>query len=130
MIPTQKTIELEAQLMEIEKRLWTNDPKTFEEIVLETAILVYPELGPITREMAIKTIEREVADNRMWGDVSFDMVDSIRTTPDTMMITYEVSHRWNYEKSSNQTQASSLYVRRDGSWRLAFHQQTPLPITH
>ena len=46
-----------------------------------------------------------------------------RPTPDTALVTYGVvAHRGDVEYSAL---VSSLYVRREQGWRLAFHQQTP-----
>ena len=41
------------------------------------------------------------------------------------MLTYRARARWEHETTQISVLASSLYVNRDGAWRLVFHQQTP-----
>jgi hypothetical protein len=40
----------------------------------------------------------------------------------------KVAARWEHEEFKNSALASSVYVKRDGLWKLAFHQQTPLDV--
>jgi hypothetical protein len=60
--------------------------------------------------------------------VRFDDVDGRWISTDTAaLITYTATARWNYESSASKTHCASVYVREGGSsWRVAFHQQTPI----
>jgi hypothetical protein len=59
--------------------------------------------------------------------VRFDDVDGRWITTDAAaLITYMATARWNYESSASKTLCASVYVREGGSWRVAFHQQTPI----
>jgi hypothetical protein len=42
------------------------------------------------------------------------------------LISYVATARWNYESSASKTLCASVYVRVGGSWRVVFHQQTPI----
>ena len=56
---------------------------------------------------------------------SFEISDLVvsEPAPESGLVTYSVvAHRGDDEYSAL---LSSLYVRKDGGWRLAFHQQTP-----
>ena len=41
-------------------------------------------------------------------------------------MTYRVAARWNDQASRMKAMATSVYANRDGGWKLAAHQQTPV----
>jgi hypothetical protein len=58
-----------------------------------------------------------------WSTHRLEGLREHRPTPDTALVTYGVvARRGDTEYSAL---VSSLYVRRDPGWRMAFHQQTP-----
>jgi hypothetical protein len=119
-------MELQELLLAIERKLWTNDAAFYEAHLVEEALLVFPETGPITRDVAVAEIRRENAEGRRWGQVEFDDVRCLRMTADAALLTYGVSARWAHETSNVSAFASSVYIKPDGVWKLAFHQQTPM----
>jgi hypothetical protein len=60
------------------------------------------------------------------GEVNFQEIRQLRLTDTVSLLNYRVTARWEHEESSVTLLASSIYVRRDEAWKLAFHQQTPL----
>jgi hypothetical protein len=119
-------MELEKQLIEIERRLWANDAVFYKNNLIDEALLVFPETGVITRGIAVDAILTENAEGRRWAEVQFDEVRSLRLAEDVALLTYRVAARWEHEESKSSALASSVYVKRDGVWKLAFHQQTPI----
>jgi hypothetical protein len=119
-------MELEEQLIGIERRLWTNDAAFYEANLIEESLLVFPETGVITRSIAVGAILTENAEGRRWAEVEFDEIRSLRLAHDAALLTYRVAARWEHEAAKSGALASSVYVRRDGAWKLAFHQQTPI----
>jgi hypothetical protein len=58
-----------------------------------------------------------------WSRYALDDLRTVHPTPDTGLVTYGVlAARGDAEYAAL---VSSFSVRRDGRWRLAFHQQTP-----
>lgn len=58
-----------------------------------------------------------------WSAHRLEEIHEHRPTPDTALVTYGVvARRGDVEYSAL---VSSLYVRREQGWRMAFHQQTP-----
>jgi hypothetical protein len=58
-----------------------------------------------------------------WSAHRLEGIQEHRPTPDTALVTYGVvARRGEVEYSAL---VSSLYVRREQGWRMAFHQQTP-----
>jgi hypothetical protein len=58
-----------------------------------------------------------------WSSHRLEDLTELRPTPDTALVTYGVvARRGDADYSAL---VSSLYVRREAGWRMAFHQQTP-----
>lgn len=119
-------MNLEKQLLDVEKQLWRNDAELYQHHLIPEAMLVFPETGVITRDVAIKAIRAENAEGRRWGDVRFDGVRRVRLADDVALLTYKVIARWQHEESEYPALATSAYVKREGAWKLAFHHQSPL----
>jgi len=113
-------------LFTIERKLWTNDPEFYKESLVEEAVLVFPETGPISRDTAVEAIRQENAEGRRWAEVQFSEKHDQEITPEVLLLTYRVEARWEHETAPIHALASSLYVRRGGDWKLAFHQQSPI----
>ncbi len=119
---------IEKQLMGIERKLWTNDPVLYKNNLLKEALLVFGETGVITRDFAVDAIKTENAENRKWAEVEFSAIHCVKLTEDVALLTYTVSSRWNYGSTAVTALASSAYVKHGPDWKLAFHQQTPIPV--
>jgi hypothetical protein len=122
----RSVIELEKQLIDIERNLWTNDAVFYKNSLIEEALLVFPETGVITRDAAVAAILLENAEGRKWAEVEFDYIRSLGLSDDSVLLTYRVAARWQHEQIKHSALASSVYVSRGDSWKLAFHQQTPI----
>ena len=118
-------MELHERLLEVERKLWTNDAVLYRDSLVEEALLVFPETGVITRDVAVEAILQENAEGRRWGEVHFDEVRCLLLSEDTALLSYRVAARWEHEEHAMVALASSVYVRRGNGWKLAFHQQSP-----
>jgi hypothetical protein len=119
-------MEIEKQLIDIERKLWTNDAVFYKNNLIDEALLVFVETGVITRDVAVDAILTENAEGRRWAEVEFDEVRTLRLADEIALLTYRVAARWEHEQAKNSALASSVYVKRGGTWKLAFHQQTQL----
>jgi hypothetical protein len=117
---------VEEQLVEIERKLWTNDAAYYRDNLIEEAVLVFAETGVIPRETAVEAILSENAKGQRWAEVEFADVKSRRLSDDVVLLTYRITARWEHEESRIFALASSVYVKRNERWKLAFHQQTPM----
>jgi hypothetical protein len=120
-------MELKDELIAVERGLWTNDPDLYRDSLTPEAMLVFPETGVISRDFAVEAIRKEVAENRKWAEVRFGNVRAQPISVDTAALTYTIAARWNHEAAATTSIASSIYVKRDGDWKLALHQQGALP---
>jgi hypothetical protein len=119
---------LTNQLLQIEEQLWKNDAALYQHHLLPDALLILPETGAISRNDALRAIREENAEGRRWAEVRIDSAHSVPMTKEVALLTYRVAARWEHEDALTLAVATSIYLRRDGrSWKLAFHQQTPIP---
>ncbi|HEU5240303.1 MAG TPA: hypothetical protein VFU37_24420, partial [Pyrinomonadaceae bacterium] len=61
-------------LLNIERRLWTNDAVFYQDNLTEDCVLVFPETGVINRETAVDAIRKENEEGRRWAEVAFDEI--------------------------------------------------------
>ena len=115
-----------THLIDIERRLWTNDAAFYQDNLTEDCLLVFAETGVITRDIAVDAIRKENEQGRRWAEDNFEEIRQLRLTDTVSLLNYRVTARWEHEQSSVTLLASSIYVRRDEAWKLAFHQQTPV----
>jgi hypothetical protein len=120
-------MNLQDQLLAIERRLWTNDAEVYDVHVTDQALMAFAETGIITKNTALQEIKRENQRGKRWADVQFNEVRAITLGPQAGLLTYRVSARHFDEPSSMEAIASSVYVKEEDRWKLAFHQQTRLP---
>jgi hypothetical protein len=119
-------MDVQNDLLDIERKLWTNNAVITKHSLIEDAVLVFAETGPITRDTAVEAIHAENAEGRKWEEVEFRDVQVARLTEAARLLTYSVAARREREQSVVNAFASSVYVHHSGSWKLAFHQQTPI----
>jgi hypothetical protein len=115
-----------TDLYQIEKSLWTNDPKVYHDSLHHDALLLFQETGVITRDTAVAAIREENRENRRWAEVEFSDQRVLCPTQDTRVLIYKATARWNYEQNSITVLCSSIYALYSGEWKIVFHQQTPL----
>ena len=118
--------EFPEHLVNIERKLWTNDAAFYKDNLTEDCWLVFPETGVINRDLAVDAIRKENEEGRKWAEVNFNEMRRLRLTDEVALLSYRVTARWEHEKSAITALASSLYVKRDGVWKLTFHQQSPV----
>jgi hypothetical protein len=117
-------MDRDQELKKIERTLWTNDAEIYGRTFLPDAVIIFPEVGSIDLEFALNALREENAANRRWAKVAFADVGALTVAPDVALLHYEATARWNYKEDAEKVLCATLYVKRDGAWRVAFHQQT------
>lgn len=119
--------ELIAELVAVERTLWTNNATAYGETLLPDALLIFPEVGRIDRDAAVAAIKAENAAGRAWAEVSFaDVVARWIVDGSVALLTYQATARWNDERDASRTLCATTYVSHGGRWRVAFGQQTAM----
>ena len=91
----------------------------YREHLADNALMAFP-FGVMTRDEAIAAMESAPP----WA--SFELKDPrvVELTEDSGVVVYAVEARREGQEPYSAV-VSSTFVRRDGVWKLAFHQQTP-----
>lgn len=107
------------ELLTIERELAAGDGATYRARLRDDAVVVVP--GPSLDKRA--TVEAMDA-SPGWDEFSLEDESVLPLGPDSALVTYVFRGRRGDADYS--AVLSSAYVREDGEWKLAFHQQTPL----
>lgn len=118
--------EFPDQLIDIERKLWTNNAVFYKDNLTEDCLLVFAETGVISRDVAVDAIRKENEEGRRWAEVDLDKIHRVSFAVNVALLNYRVKARWEHEELPITALASSLYVNREGKWKLAFHQQSPI----
>jgi hypothetical protein len=114
----------QRELFEIERKMWTNEPEFYSQILSKDVLLIFSDIGYISREDAIEAIKQEETDQRKWEFATFKNEKSQELTDQCYILSYMVKSKWNYGSEYLCAIASSVYIRVKNSWKLHLHQQT------
>ena len=114
-------MSLEQELATIEERLWTGGPDAYRNHLDDECLVAFTGMaGVSTREEIAGT-----AAGGRWRDLEIDVKGLVRPSDDVAILTYEASAARDGAEEYRAL-VSSGYARRDGAWKLVFHQQAPL----
>jgi hypothetical protein len=116
-------MEAEEALLALEEQFWKEDATFYREHLTADAVLVFPDpVGVLTKEETVQA----VAEAPRWARVRMSDVRVVRLADDAAVLTYRAEAERDAQGSRYEALASSAYVFHDASWKLAFHQQTPV----
>jgi hypothetical protein len=109
--------DLRDQLLAIERELAGGTGDAYRARLTDDAVVVVPGAA-ITREQCAFAIDATPG----WEEFAIQDERVVELGPDAAFLTY----RWTSRRGEETYTAlmSSVYVRRDGEWKLALHQQT------
>jgi len=118
--------ELEHTLLALEAEGWRalssdRGAEFFGELLTTHSLMVFPGIV-LTKDGALE----EIAKAPPWAEFRIDEAHVVRLTEQSAVLTYRAAARRDAEPEYHALM-SSVYVESGGSWRMAFHQQTPLP---
>jgi len=116
-------VSLKESLVAIERKLWKNDATLYRDNLHDDALLLFPETGPISRDSAVDAIRQENTQGRHWAEVEFSDLCLVELSDNVAVLIYRSKSRWANETQFVHALCSSTYLRRDGVWKLALHQQ-------
>ena len=93
----------------------------YRQCLTDDALMVVPGLA-VDKRTLLEAIEKEGP----WLSFRIEDPRVIELTPDCGVVLYRAIGR-REGQSEYVALMSSIYVNRDGSWKLAYHQQTPFP---
>jgi hypothetical protein len=112
----------EDQLLDVERGFWTDGAQFARARVTHDCLMVFPEpVGVLDREAALTGLEGAPR----WTEVELSDVRVTYPAQDVASVVYAAAARRPGQGRPYRALASSVYVRQDGVWLLALHQQTP-----
>lgn len=111
------------ELLKIEEQFWKRDAAFYRKHLTDDALMVLPEpAGVLDREQTIQS----VGHGARWTEVRMENAKTVRLSDEAVVLAYEA--RAERAGGRYAALATSAYVRGDGAWKLALHQQTPIGI--
>jgi hypothetical protein len=109
---------LHEELLQIEHELGAGSADAYRRHLADEALFVLPN-GVLDRDACIAAMEASPG----WDELEISDARTVRLGDDSAILTYA----WRSRRAETVYSAlmSSVYVRRDGVWHLALHQQTP-----
>ncbi|ADB51812.1 nuclear transport factor 2 family protein [Conexibacter woesei] len=110
---------LVQELSAIERELAAGDGDTYRRRLTDDAVVIVPGMRLDKAECAAA-----MDDSQGWDAVAFEQERAVALDATAALLTY----RFDGARGSVRYTAlmSSVYVRREGAWLMALHQQTPL----
>ncbi len=115
---------LDKDLLEIEQTFWNGGPDAYERHCDDRCLVVFTEMAAVMSRAEIAS----TAEQGRWQDARLTPKGDIQLSDSSAVITYECSAR-RKDGQPYRALVSSGYVKRADGWKLAFHQQTPLPAS-
>jgi hypothetical protein len=115
------SLSLEENLLAIETELWTGGPEAYRKHTDDKCVVVFEETAAtMSREDIAKTAEKG-----RWKDIKMTEKGLARLSDEAVVISYDCTAT-RKDGQPHHALVSSGYARRNGSWKLAFHQQTKI----
>ena len=117
---------LQDELFAIEEGFWLQGRDHFLEHVDERCLLAFPQAGEMhgvrTREEVAATASTQPG---RWRDLKVSDRHLLRLADGAVVISYRADVL-RFDGEPYAAMVSSAYVQRDGGWKLAFHQHSPV----
>jgi ketosteroid isomerase-like protein len=124
-----KPAALEAQLIALEKGTWEaarrQDANAFAAVCLDDCVEIYGD-GTV---LPIKEVLAQVPDTVI-GEYKIEDIAVTFPVKKTALVRYKVWAKMSYKGQATPPQwvyATAVWVKKDGAWKAAFYQETPLP---
>ena len=112
---------MNEEILDLERNFWAaaGDRAFYEQHFAEDGRCVFA-FGIIDKRHTVESMAAASG----WATVEFDDIAVIDLSTDTVAIVYSAAAT-RPSGEEYKAQVSSVYVRREGRWLLAVHQQTP-----
>lgn len=115
-------MSLREELLALEEQFWTGNAEFYRDNLDDRCLTAFADMaGVFDKDDVAKT----VGESARWRDVALSLKGLVKPADNFAVLTYQASAvRGNGDRYN--AVVSSGYVKRNGGWKLAFHQQTPL----
>ena len=112
--------DLDSRLWAREEQFWLGGVDVYREHLVDDSLMVFPGMV-LTKPQTLESMANEFR----WTAVSFTARRLARLTQDAVALVYHASGSRHGEEEPYSALVVSVYVWRDGDWKLALHQQSP-----
>ncbi len=116
-------MSLHTDLLAMEMKFWSGDAAFYRQNLDDECLTVFTKMAGVQTKEDVAGMVAQ--DSQRWQDLKIDEKGFVEPTRDVAILSYEASARRGTGERYRAL-VSSGYVRRNGAWKLAFHQQTPL----
>jgi hypothetical protein len=113
-------MDVTQTLYELERELGGGTGETYRRLLTEDAVVVVPG-ARMSKEQTAQAMDASPG----WDEIVFEDTSSVRLTENAVLLTYRFTGRRG-DEFVYAALMGSVYVNREGGWRMAFHQQTPI----
>lgn len=113
---------VQDDLLATERALWSGGPEAYHEHLDDRCLVAFTRMAGVA---ARADVAATVGEGDRWRDLEIDVEGLIQPSDRVVLLTYR-ARAVRGDDEVYRALVSSGYVERDGSWRLMFHQQTPL----
>ncbi|HEY8467467.1 MAG TPA: nuclear transport factor 2 family protein [Solirubrobacterales bacterium] len=114
--------ELLDALLRVDEALAQGTGDLYRRLLTEDAVVALPGMGLLDREACAAALD--ASDATGWDSIAMHDARLVALGRDAAAVTYRFEgRRGDFRYAALMT---SAYVRREGEWSLAVHQQTPL----
>ena len=116
-------MSVQSQLLAKEETLWSGGAPEYRLTLDGDCLVAFTEMAGVQSRDKIAQMAGE---GGRWQDVDIEVEGFLQPTTDVSILTYRISAVNGKAGAPYSARVSSGYVKRDGEWRMMFHQQTPL----
>ena len=110
------------ELLELERQFWKAGSAFYREHVAERCLLVFPAM---TALLSTADVAATIDNAARWQEVDIEDMHWLTLSDSVVAMSY-VARADRPGTATYVARVSSIYIRRDCEWKLAFHQHTPL----
>lgn len=113
---------LQEELLALEHRFWIGDAGFYRDNLNDRCLTAFADKAGVFDK---DDIARTVGESSRWKDVNMKALGCMEPTDGFAVLSYRAAATRG-DGQRYYALVSSGYVKRNGGWKLAFHQQTPL----
>jgi hypothetical protein len=114
---------LEDDLFALEQQFWPGNADFYRQHLDDKCVVAFTEMAGVMDREQIAAMTK---DGQRWRDLRLTRKGFLAPTKDVALLTYEMAAT-RENGTPYKALVSSAYALRGGEWKMAFHQQTPLP---
>jgi hypothetical protein len=118
-----ETMSVQNEILAKEQSLWSGGALEYRRALDGDCLIAFVEMAGVQSRDQIAEMAGK---GERWQDVDIEVEGLLEPTKDVTILTYRVSAVKGNAGEPYKARVSSGYVKRDGDWRMMFHQQTPL----